>query len=318
MDVFRLTLNQMLVMFVFIVLGFVLRKGRILPKDSALTLSRLETYIFLPALNLGNMLTNCKVTSFKENAVLILYGAVLVVGAILLAYPVSRLFIKKADTAELAHQRNIYKYAIAFGNYGFLGNFLVLGIWGGEGLFKYQMMTLIPAFACTAWGLYILIPKDQNHSHPLKNLLTPPLFAIVLGIVGGLCNVEAYLPECILTILSNASSCMGPVSMILAGFVIAGYELRGLLSNQKVYLVTLLRLIVIPGCMMLILQLLGTPKEIMTLVLILFATPLGLNTIIYPAAYGGDTKTGASMAVVSHTLSVVTIPLMYLVFIILL
>lgn len=318
MDVFRLTLNQMLVMFVFIVLGFVLRRGRILPKDTALTLSRLETYLFVPALNLSNMLTNGTVATFKENSVLILYGAILIAAAISVAYPVSRLFIKKADTPERAYQRNIYKYAITFGNYGFVGNFLVLGIWGSEGLFKYQMLTLIPGIVCTAWGLYILIPKDKNKSNPLKNLITPPLLATLIGIIGGLCNVKGYLPEFVLTILSNASSCMGPVSMVLAGCVIAGYRVRGLFAEKKVYLVTFLRLILIPACIMLVLKLLGTNDEIMTLVLILFATPLGLNTIVYPAAYGGDTKTGASMAVISHTLSVVTIPLMYLVFIVLL
>ena len=47
-----------------------------------------------------------------------------------------------------------------------------------------------------------------------------------------------------------------------------------------------------------------------------FVPPLGLNTIVYPAAYGGDTKTGASMTMISHVLSVITIPLMYLVFIV--
>lgn len=64
--------------------------------------------------------------------------------------------------------------------------------------------------------------------------------------------------------------------------------------------------------MVLGLKALGTNKEIMTLALIAFATPLGLNTIVYPAAYGGDTKTGASMAMISHTMSVITFSLMYL------
>ena len=67
---------------------------------------------------------------------------------------------------------------------------------------------------------------------------------------------------------------------------------------------------------MILLKLLGTNDEIMTLALIAFATPLGLNTIVFPAAYGGDTKTGAAMAVISHTLSVITIPFMYLIFIV--
>ena len=319
MEVFGLTLNQMLVMFIFILLGFVLRKGKILPKDTALSLSRLETYLFVPALNLSNMMKNCNVKSFTQNSVLIVYGAVLVLVAIGIAYPLSRLFIRhSSQSPELAYQRNIYKYAITFGNYGFVGNFLVLGIWGSEGLFKYQMTTLIPGIFCSAWGLYILIPKERNAGNPLKNILTPPLIAIVLGVIAGLFGVQQYLPEFALTVLTNASNCMGPVSMILAGFVIGGYEIRGLISDKKVYVMTALRLIVIPACFMLILQLLGTNKEIMTYLLILFATPMGLNTIVYPAAFGGDTHTGASMAMISHTLSVITIPLMYLLFIVLL
>lgn len=48
------------------------------------------------------------------------------------------------------------------------------------------------------------------------------------------------------------------------------------------------------------------------LALIAVGTPLGLNTVVFPSAYGGDPKTGASMAMISHTLSVITIPLMYL------
>ena len=68
---------------------------------------------------------------------------------------------------------------------------------------------------------------------------------------------------------------------------------------------------------MLILKVFGESKEVMILVLMAFAVPLGLNTIIFPAAYGGDTKPGASMAMISHTLAVITIPIMYLLFIVL-
>ena len=45
------------------------------------------------------------------------------------------------------------------------------------------------------------------------------------------------------------------------------------------------------------------------------AMPLGLNTIVVPAAYGKDTSVAAGMAVVSHLLSAVTIPILFLLFI---
>ena len=52
-------------------------------------------------------------------------------------------------------------------------------------------------------------------------------------------------------------------------------------------------------------------KQVLVLTLFAFGTPLGLNTVVFPAAYGGDTSIGASMAMISHTLCVATIPLMY-------
>ena len=53
---------------------------------------------------------------------------------------------------------------------------------------------------------------------------------------------------------------------------------------------------------MVILHFIGADKGALYLTLIAFGTPLGLNTVVFPAAYGGDTSTGASMAMISHTL----------------
>ncbi len=127
-----------------------------------------------------------------------------------------------------------------------------------------------------------------------------------------------FVPEFVTTMLVNAKNCMGPVAMLLAGIVIGGYNFKSLLSDKKVYAATFMRLIAIPAVMLLIMKLFGVSTEIQTFALLAFACPLGLNTIIYPAAYGAETKTGASMAMISHVLSVITIPLMYLIFIVLL
>ncbi len=105
---------------------------------------------------------------------------------------------------------------------------------------------------------------------------------------------------------------MGPIAMMLAGTIIGGYDIKRLLGKKKVYVLTVLRLIVIPTIFVLILKLLGfTDNDILPFVLIAYATPLGMNSIVYPAAYGGDTESGASMVVVSSTLSIITIPVMY-------
>ncbi|NMB97145.1 MAG: hypothetical protein GYA02_11135 [Clostridiaceae bacterium] len=322
MEIFYLTLSQMLMMFTFILIGFILRKMKILPEASVTTMSRLETFVFVPALTLSNLMENCTVTALKENYVYILYGLAIVLPSLIIAYPLSKLFVKNyAESLELSYKRSVYKYALTFGNFGFFGNFIVLGVWGSEGLFKYLMFTFCVSLLCNSWGLFVLIPKEKSGvvtlKSVLKRMLTPPIMALMIGLAAGLLNIKAYLPDFFLDVLTKASSCMGPIAMLLAGFVIGGFEFKSLLLDKKVYVATILRLIVLPAIIVLILKIPGASKEIITYALICFGTPLGLNTIVYPASFGGETKTGASMAMISHTLSIITIPMMYLVFIVL-
>ena len=104
----------------------------------------------------------------------------------------------------------------------------------------------------------------------------------------------------------------------MAGVIIAGYDVKQVFANAKIYLLSLFRLILLPALILFVLDLLHTPKEIMTLALFTFATPIGLNTIVFPTAFGGDPKNGASMVMVSSTLSMITLPVMYLIYIVLL
>lgn len=320
MEIFNLTLKQMLMMFSLILVGFLLRKKSKLPENSGNVMAKLETFVFLPALSLFNQMTKCTVETFKANASLILYGFVIALCAIIISSPLSKLFCKKdTDSPELLYQRNIYRYALTFGNYGFMGNFIILGVWGNDFFYKYSLFVFMVGILCNSWGLYILIPKEKNakiFDNLKKGLLTPPTIALIVGMLFGILNLTQFVPQFVIEAFDSAGKCQGPVAMVLAGFVIGGYNFKELLLNKKVYILTCLRLVVIPAIIMLALKCIGTNDDIMTLALIAFGTPLGLNTIVYPAAYGGDTKTGASMTVISHTLSVISIPLMYLIFIV--
>ncbi len=322
MEIFILTLKQMLTMFSFIIAGFILKKKNIIADNAHAVLSRVLLYIVTPALSLYTQMNRCTVETFKENYVLILYGLGVALTAVLLSYPLSKLFVRNPKkSSELSYQKNIFKYGLAFGNISYFGNFLILGVWGEEMLFKYLLFSMFPVIACQTWGLYVLIPKEKGITileSLKKGLINPPVIALVAGIVLGITGLAKFVPEFLMTAFNNAGTCQGPVAMILAGFVIGGYSLKELLTNKKVYLTSAFRLVIIPSVMILILKLIGTSVEILVFVLIAFAAPLGLNTIVYPSAYGGDTKTGASMATISNVLAIATLPVMYLVFVVLL
>lgn len=317
MEVFNSTLTQMLVLFTFIVGGFILRKAKILPEDSGTVISKLETYLIIPLLTINSFSKNCTRANFVSTAPYLIYAILLVAIALVIAIPLSNFFgIQHGNSeAENKYQSKIYSYALAFGNYGYVGNALALGLLGDEGLFKYLMFTMVLSATVYTWGMSVLIPKENQKGGVLKNFLNPPTVSLFIGIALGLFNVRPHMPEFVTITLENATACMGPLGMILLGLVVGGYDLRGLLTNGQVYIASFLRLLVIPSLMMLILKYIGASVEVMSLSLIAFAAPLGLNTVVFPSAYGGDTGTGASMAMISHTLSVITLPIMYMIWI---
>lgn len=317
MEIFNSTLTQMLVLFTFIAVGYFLRKSNLMPDESAGILSKLETYFIVPALIIESFSKNFTLNNISEHYDLIIYSVVLMAVALIIAIPLSKVFgrLKGHSNNDPRYQSCIYAYALTFGNFAYMGNALALGVLGEEGLFLYLLFTIVPNIAVYTWGFYILIPKSVSKGNPLKNLLTPPVLSLGIGMVLGIFNLRQYMPTFITTTLGSAQACMGPIAMLLLGIVVGSYNFKELVIRRRVYTATLLRLIIIPAFMLIMLKLFGTPKLILTLVLFAFASPLGLNTVVFPASYGADAKTGASMAMISHTVAVITLPLMYLAFI---
>lgn len=308
-ETFKATLSPMLVMFLCMLIGFVMNKKRFAPENSATVLSKLENYVCVPALLINTFMTRCTIASLKENYTIILYSIAILFFALLIALPLARAFAKDDE-----YKRSIYSYAMTFGNFGFMGNAIVPAILGSvdpDILYKYLLFTLPLQTAVNTWGIVILIPRGEEKINPLKNLCNPVFFSIILGIILGLTNAGEILPLFVTDTIDYFKNCMGPLAMFLTGFVVASYPIKGLLSDKKIYLAALLRLIVIPAVLLSILFILRAPSLVITLAFFAYATPLGMNTVVFPAAYGGETRTGASMAMISHILCVITIPILF-------
>lgn len=303
LDTFLATLSPMMVMFICIIIGFALHKGKIIPENTTSVLSKLEVNVFLPALVLSSFINNCTVESITANYRLVLYGTVALAIALVIGIPLASLFAKETVL------RNIYRYSLVIANCGFLGNAVAGQVLGQEGLYLYILFYLPLQVCIYTWGMCMLVPGKKGNV--LKNLLNPSVFALAIGLILGLTGIGKMLPGFVTTTLGNLGNCMGPVAMILTGAVIGSYDIPQLLKNKKVYIVAFLRLFILPAIIMAALWLLGADKMTLILTLFAFGSALGLNTVVFPAAYGGDTRTGASMAMISHAGAVISIPLLY-------
>ncbi len=308
-EVFKATLSPMLILLICIIIGFILRKTKILPDGSDKVLSKLLTFALAPALSFMAFSKYCTIDAIKEKWIYLVYSLIAMAIALPLAILLAKVFIKNKE-----YKRSVYEYALMFGNLGYVGDPVILMVFGEAALFDYKLFTLPMSFLIYVWGITILTPKENRTGSPLKNLFNVPMIAMLVGIVFGLTGLTTVAPDFLMNTADKLGNCMGPIAMVLTGFVIAGYNFKDVLTDKKVYLATAYRLFIAPALIMLLLWLTKAPVYMMSLALIAYATPLGMNTVVFPAAFGGETKTGASMALISHTLCVITIPVMYALF----
>lgn len=306
MQVFSATLNQMLVLFLFMALGYFLNLKKVLPNNSSSVLSRLETNVFVPCLVFNTFYKYCTVESLTQKWLYVLYGAVVMIVSFFIGIFLAKLFTKES------YLKKIYRYSFTFSNFAFMGNAVVLGIFGEDILFDYLIFTLPLCLAVYSVGTASLIPDKENGKFSFKLFLNPICISMFIGIIAGLTAVP--LPKFLTESISLLGTCMSPLAMILTGIVVSDYSIRALAKMKKIYLASILRLIVVPIVFVVVLKLLKTDSDIVMLTLCATAMPLGLNTVVIPAAYGGDTTTGAAMALISHLMSIITIPIVFAIF----
>ncbi len=288
--------QQVLLLFLFVAIGWVLCKTRVVDGEQAGILSRLLVYLFFP----------CKVfRTFAEDLTLSFltehWQIPVMAFAVTAVCAVAMHFAAKLMTKQI-YERSIIEYSLVVPNYAYMGYALTEALLGTEGLVSYMLFTLPVTIYIYTVGFSLLTKRGFRP----KKLLNPVTVALLLGIAFMLTGLR--LPSLLSQLLQKASACLAPVSMLLTGIVIAGFPLTDMLKNKKVYLVSLCRLLVLPLAVGGILSLFCPPQAVAVAVL-LYALPCGLNTVVFPRLIGEDCRLGAGLALVSCLLSCATIPL---------
>ena len=326
LNTFLATLKPMLMLFLCIAVGFVARKAKLLPENAGKVMAKMETWIFCPALGFITMAKSFTVAKIQAHATNLLLSCLGVAVSLSLAILLARFFAKRGS-----EEHGVYKYALTVGNGGYVGDPLVLALFASVGLGFYKTFYLPLNILIYTWGISVLVPNGQNKGNIFKKLLNAPTVGLLIGMVVGITGLGSLIvpieagtdidSNFFEATLNTLKSCMGPVAMLLCGFTVAGYPMKEMLTQKKVYIASILRLFVLPAIIIAVLFGVKTlvnlafhteiDNSVLFLAFFAYATPLGLNTIVYPEAFGGNPKTGASMALISHTLCVLSIPLMF-------
>ena len=304
MGYFTSTLTQVLSLFAIIVIGYILYKADVVPKNTDTVLSRLLSLVMLPALCFKTLISNLTADVISYKWPFLVFGLAAVSFSYIIAILLSKVFTKDK------YQRHIYTYSFTIANLGYMGYTLIGSVFGSEMLANMLIFAVPFNIFIYTVGYSTLRGYEKV---TLKSLVNPVCIALLLGAVIGLTGIK--LPAFVVDVADTLGDCMGPTAMLVTGFVIAQYKLLDLLKNYRIYIASVLRLIVLPTVIVLLLKLCGASKEIIIVALGSTAMPLGLNTVVFPASCGKDTTTGASMALISNVMGVITIPLIFMLFV---
>ena len=302
--VFSTTLLKIGELMLFCALGYVLMHWGKLPKDTPAALSRLLALMFCPSLSFSTLYKNLDLPSLRANSTIILVSIVLLIALC----PLSRFLAKKIAKND-DDLRRLLCYNLYVSNYGYVGYPLIRGVFDEEALCRFLLFCMPISIMCYTYGRMVLQGEKKLTFH---FLISPLTLSLVFGILFGICNVK--LPTVVENVLNASGNCLGPVSMLLAGMVLSRCRMKDCFLRPLNYLLSALRLLVIPLVIVFALYLVGLRGEVLLFAGCAQCMPFGTNPIIFRESVGQCSDSAVSTSCPTYIFSLITVPLLFALF----
>ena len=287
--------KQILEMFLLAGVGYLLFKADKISGEGSRTLGNILIYVSLPAVIINGFLVE-RTPEHVSGILLSMAGALaLILVSVLISHFIFR-------------HNPIGAFAAAFSNPGFFGIPLVIASLGREYVFYAACFIAFLNIGQWTYGVSRLNGQPVLQGFQPKKLIKAPfVIAILVGIF--LFATQLPLPAIVENCLSNVAGLNTPLAMFTVGVYLAQTDLVKMFGRRTLYLVSALRLLVIPVLSLLILSLLPSSMHVMkTVLLIVAACPVGSNVAVYAQLHGKDYPYAVETVIISTLLSIVTIP----------
>ena len=293
-QVFQVVGGQILLMFLYMLVGFVLYRVGLITAEGSKTLAHLLLYCVLPCVILKSFCVEYTAQGARELAVSIAAAA-----AILLLSMSVALVLFRGDA--------IAQVGVAFSNAGFMGLPLVTAVLGSEAVFYAAGFVALLNVLQSTCG-QALLSGDKKYIRPATVLKNPLLLAFLAGLVVYFGRVP--MPAFLRTPMAGLAAMNSPLAMIVLGVYLAQSRLKEIFTQPRLYALAAVRQVLIPLATILCLLLLPAAyRPIGTVIIMVNAAPVGSNVAVYSQRLGKDAAYAARVVCLSTLLSIVTLPL---------
>lgn len=223
--------------FVFLGLGFVLNKTKVIDSSAEKALSKILLTAVLPF-----MILNSSQHTYSNEAVNgMVTCAAFGIGYYALTLIVMRLSLKRVDMPE--EERRIMVTCTVFANTGFVGFPLMEALFGAYGLLLAAVYNLCYNLFFYTYAVYLFSGKPKFRI--VEIFKNPVSLASILAIV--LFVIPWRMPSFLGDTFKLIGDMTVPLSMMIMGSMLANVKIRKLISDKKAYVVSALRLVIIPA-----------------------------------------------------------------------
>lgn len=293
------TLAEMLVLLFAIAAGFLANRMGILGGETDKKISRLLLSITLPAMILGSV---CTGDALPERAVVL---GTLGVAAVFYLLEFAFVLAVPPLLGGTPGQKGVWRYTLAFPNVAFIGYPVVSALFGPEALF-YAAILVLPFNLMTFTLGPLMLAGAKRFS--LRQMFSPCVAASILAL--GLALVRLRPPAMIGEALNFVGGVTVPLSLLFVGSLLAGIPLGRMLASPRLWILTAVRLLVLPAVLCFLLRRMGTDALILGVAVTQMAMPAAVNGSLLCMEYGGDAECMAQITFVSTLASIVTIPIL--------
>ena len=298
----RLAFEQVVIMFIMIILGFLLTKLKIIDIKAKGTLSNILFYLAVPFMIINSYTISYDKTIMTNLLLTFLISFIVMIIGIAISFFIS-LFWK-------TNEKSIFRIAMMFSNAAYMGFPLIDAIYGDLGLI--YASGFVTVLNVLLWTLGVLINSNNiSFKESIKQILkVPVLYAVIVGMI--IFFFKIPIPNVIRMPLSLIGALNTPISMIIIGMIIATSNIFSSLKNIYLWLTVIIRLIIIPFIILglvWLMKLFNIDKEIIIVIFILNACPSAAITSVFAIKFNHDENIAASCVVVTTLLSIISLPL---------
>jgi len=317
----QILVNQISILVIMGLLGFIAGKTRYLPENSGSVLSRLVIKLTAPVLIFITLASRNFTKDILINGIWIyLSGAVFIMISFVAGHFTGKILGLKGAT------ENIYKMNFMFGNVIYLAFPLLRSLFGDDVLIYAVLFNLANDTILWTLGVYLVNRHNKaGWKDNIKHLVNGNTIAFAAGLVIILLKVN-FMPFIeripyifdVSGFVKSALYPLGevtvPVSMLFIGLILSETKInnaRELLKRVPVFVLSLFKLILIPCLALVVLSFINFIDPLAKAVIVLqLSMPCGTIVPALADQYGSDYKLATENVFFTTILGIVTMPFM--------